>query len=109
MHHKAMAPKVTCRGGSQDVAAFADSEATLCTVAQLLDTFSWPLCTSRNNAKPEGTDSILAMCLGAIKPYYAPITCSVRTRMLPNLARMLCKFIRSPARPRGFQVYQHPV
>ncbi|CAE8711077.1 unnamed protein product, partial [Polarella glacialis] len=57
-----------------------------------LVSFEWQDCTSRDNVRPPGQLSIKAMCLGIVKPFFSPwVTCSRRTRMLPNVTRLATK------------------
>ena len=47
---------------------------------------------TRNSARPDGQDSINAMCLGMRKPYFAAVLTFRRTRLLPTATKLGTQF-----------------
>ncbi|CAK0814276.1 unnamed protein product, partial [Prorocentrum cordatum] len=96
------------RAGSGLTRVVPDSpdDVTVELITKELSELEWPDCTSRGNVKPDGQDSIKAMCLGMVKPYFSPVTASRRTRLLPNVTKLCTKFLRrQPDADRGGFMY----
>eukprot|EP00930_Biecheleria_cincta_P037597 TRINITY_DN25823_c0_g1_i1.p1 TRINITY_DN25823_c0_g1~~TRINITY_DN25823_c0_g1_i1.p1 ORF type:complete len:2603 (-),score=588.26 TRINITY_DN25823_c0_g1_i1:172-7914(-) len=69
----------------------------------LLNIITWPDCKSRANVKPDGQDSIKAMCLGVIKPYFSGVCPSVNTRILQNVTRLCAGLAKAEILEKDFK------